>query len=234
MITVYEFSPPLLLGRLERRYQRFLADITLDAGPTITAHCPNTGPMTGVCQPGSRVAVSWHGQGRRKLPYTWDLIEVGGVWVGINTALPNRVLGFGLEQGWFPHWSNLRAIEREVPYGNSRLDFCLTLADRSQVYLEVKNTTWCQGSLALFPDTVTTRGQKHLRQLTQMAQAGIRTALVYFIHRGDCDAFAPGTLRDPEYGRLFQEAVAAGVEVYPYRFQVSPVGISYLGLASLG
>jgi len=230
---LFPFPRPLHLGHLKRRYQRFFADITLDCGEQITAHCPNTGPMSGVSTPGSPVAVSHHPDPKRKLAYTWELIQVEGVWVGINTGLPNRIMEFGLQQGWFPHWQNLVAVQREVPVGQSRLDFCLTLADHSQVYLEIKNTTWSQGSLALFPDTVTSRGQKHLRELIHLAQAGIRAGLVYFIHRSDCDTFAPAAMRDPEYARLFHQALAAGVEIYPYRFQVTPAGIAFLGMASL-
>ncbi|GAB4217883.1 MAG: DNA/RNA nuclease SfsA [Synechococcales cyanobacterium] len=232
-LPFFPFPTPLQAGVLRSRYKRFFAEITLASGETITAHCPNTGPMTGISEVGSPVWVSYHTDPKRKLAYTWELIEADGVLVGVNTGLPNRVMEMGFRQGWFPEWLGLHHVQREVPYGQSRLDFCLTLADQSQVYVEIKNTTWSQGSLVLFPDTVTTRGQKHLQELTAMVQQGQRAALVYFIPRGDCDHFAPGAERDPVYARLFRAAMQAGVEMLPYRFQASPQGLTFIGLAKV-
>ena len=234
---VYQY-PPLKSGTLLKRYKRFLADIELDSGEIITAHCPNTGPMTGVCIPGKPVQVSQSDNPKRKLPYTWELIQLDDnqpTWVGVNTNLPNRVIKLALEKEIFPelvgHYQNIRT---EVPYGKekkSRVDFVLT-GDDSQppIYLEVKNTTWAQGDLALFPDTVTTRGQKHLRELMALVPE-CRAIMLYFINRGDCVSFAPGDAADPKYGELLREAVDKGVEVFPCRFEVTPEGISYLGFA---
>ena len=234
---VYQY-PPLKSGTLLKRYKRFLADIELDSGEIITAHCPNTGPMTGVCIPGKPVQVSQSDNPKRKLPYTWELIQLDDnqpTWVGVNTNLPNRVIKLALEKQIFPqlvgHYQNIRT---EVPYGKekkSRVDFVLT-GDDSQppIYLEVKNTTWAQGNLALFPDTVTTRGQKHLRELMALVPE-CRAIMLYFINRGDCVSFAPGDAADPKYGELLREAVDKGVEVFPCRFEVTPEGISYLGFA---
>ncbi|MEA5463649.1 DNA/RNA nuclease SfsA [Leptothoe sp. PORK10 BA2] len=233
-IQVHTF-PPLLAGTLLKRYKRFMADIELSSGETITAHCPNTGPMTGVCHVGGRVMVSRSDNPKRKLAYTWELAEVqdnGPTWVGVNTALPNQVVQAALEQHIFKQLEPYDTLKREVPYGeNSRIDFLLTTADRP-IYVEVKNSTWAQERLCLFPDTVTTRGQKHLRELTDLVPKS-RAVMLYFINRGDCDRFAPGDSADPQYGQLLRSAIAAGVEVLPCRFDISPNGIQYIGLAQL-
>ncbi|MEO0868266.1 MAG: DNA/RNA nuclease SfsA [Cyanobacteria bacterium J06642_11] len=233
-VSVYTF-PPLLAGTLLKRYKRFMADIELDSGETITAHCPNTGPMTGVCHVGGRVMVSKSDNPKRKLAYTWELMEVNDnepTWAGVNTALPNRVVQSALEVKVFADLGDYTTIKREVPYGeNSRIDFLLTTEDRP-IYVEVKNSTWAQERLCLFPDTVTTRGQKHLRELTALVPEA-RAVMLYFINRGDCDQFAPGDSADPTYGELLRSAISAGVEVLPCRFDISPTGINYIGLAQL-
>lgn len=240
MDCFYPF-PPLQSGILLQRYKRFFADIELDSGEVITAHCPNTGPMTGVYLPGHRVQVSKSDNPKRKLSYTWELVEAKDTvptWVGVNTGLPNRVVRSLLDQHCITELGPYDTIRPEVPYGTdnkSRIDFLVENSADPQarpLYIEVKNTTWVKGSLALFPDTVTTRGQKHLRELTQLA-ATARPIMLYFINRGDCDRFAPGDDADPTYGKLLREAIAAGVEVLPCRFEVTPAGVQYLGLASL-
>ena len=232
--------PPLFPGTLIKRYKRFLADIELDAGEVITAHCANTGPMTGVCSVGSRVQVSHNPNPRRKLAYTWEIAEVNGAnkstWVGVNTALPNRVVKAALQARIFSELGHFSNIRTEAPYGSdkkSRIDFLLTSeSDELSIYVEVKNTTWAKGSLALFPDTVTTRGQKHLYELMNL-RPNARAVMLYFINRGDCSEFSPGDEADPEYGKLLREAIARGVEILPCRFEITPRQISYLGLAKL-
>jgi sugar fermentation stimulation protein A len=234
---IYPF-PTLYPGTLIQRYKRFFADIELDSGETITAHCPNTGPMTGLNLPGNRVQVSRSDSPTRKLPYTWELIEVHDLeptWVGVNTALPNRVIRAALEAKLFPQLGDYQKIQGEVPYGmdkKSRIDFLLTGEDGRSLYVEVKNTTWTDGTLALFPDTVTTRGQKHLRELTELLPHA-RSVMLYFINRGDCTHFSSGDRADPIYGKLLREAIALGLEVLPCRFEVSLEGLRYLGLAEL-
>ncbi|MGB2924061.1 MAG: DNA/RNA nuclease SfsA [Limnothrix sp.] len=234
---IYRY-PPLLAGTLVKRYKRFFADVTLDSGEMVTAHCPNTGPMTGVYQPGAPVMLSKSDNPKRKLAYTWEMIQLAQpepIWVGVNTALPNRVVkGMLLEQGIPALAGRYDTVKGEVRYGTdnkSRIDFLLTQEGRSPIYVEVKNTTWTRDSLALFPDTETTRGQKHLRELTALLPEK-KAVMLYFINRGDCDRFAPGDSKDPKYGVLFREAIAAGVEILPCRFAVSPEGIEYLGVAS--
>ena len=226
--------PQLYPGILIKRYKRFFADIQLDTGELITAHCPNTGPMTGVCQIGAAVQVSFHDNPKRKLAYTWEMIEIEGIWIGINTALPNKLIKIALEQRLFPELGEYQTIRSEVVYGQdrrSRVDFVLSDGDRS-IYLEVKNTTWSIGDVAVFPDTETTRGQKHLRELTDIMPEH-RAVMLYLINRGDMTKFAPGDTTDPLYGQLLRTAVAKGLEVLPCRFEVSPEGVKYLGLAAL-
>lgn len=232
---IYRY-PTLYPGILLKRYKRFFADIELITGEIITAHCPNTGPMTGVCIPGSLVQVSYQNNPKRKLAYTWEMIQVGDnepTWVGVNTLLPNRLVKLALEKQLFPNLGNYTEIRMEVPYGEnkkSRIDFLLTGSDRRSIYLEVKNTTWTRGRLALFPDTVTTRGQKHLRELMGILPRS-RAVMLYFINRGDCTSFAPGDRTDPIYGKLLRESVARGLEVLPCRFETKPEGVRYLGMA---
>ncbi|MDJ0800053.1 MAG: DNA/RNA nuclease SfsA [Calothrix sp. MO_167.B12] len=240
--------PTLYPGILLKRYKRFLADVELASGEIVTAHCPNTGPMTGVCTPGSAVQVSHSNNPKRKLPYTLELIQVNDnhepTWVGVNTALPNKVVKSALEQHLFPELGNYSQVKGEVVYGQdrkSRVDFCLyspetethsSGLENRKIYLEVKNTTWCNGKLALFPDTETTRGQKHLRELMALLPTS-RAVMFYFINRGDCTEFAPGDTTDPLYGKLLREAIALGLEVLPCRFKISPREIRYLGLAQI-
>ncbi len=226
--------PSLYAGTLVKRYQRFFADIELDTGELITAHCPNTGPMTGVCQVGAPVTVSHHDNPRRKLAYTWEMIQVDSVWVGINTALPNRIIKLALEQHLFPELGLYQTVRSEVVYGQnnaSRVDFLLTGGERS-IYIEVKNTTWSIDDIAVFPDTETTRGQKHLRELTDLLP-DCRAVMLYFINRGDKTKFSPGDTTDPTYGKLFRMGIDKGLEILPCRFEVDPQGVKYLGLAAL-
>jgi sugar fermentation stimulation protein A len=226
--------PQLYPGILVKRYQRFFADIALNTGELITAHCPNTGPMTGVCQIGAPVQVSFHDNPKRKLAYTWEMIQMDNVWIGINTALPNKLIKIALEQQLFPALGTYQKIRSEVVYGQdnrSRIDFLLEDGDRS-IYLEVKNTTWSISDVAVFPDTETTRGQKHLRELIDVMPTS-HSVMLYLINRGDKTKFAPGDTTDPIYGQLLRTAVAKGLQVLPCRFEVSPEGVKYLGLAEL-
>ncbi len=226
--------PPLVEGILIQRYQRFFADVRLSCGEIAVAHCPNTGPMTGVCLPGSRVWLSISDNPKRKLPYTWEIIEIDGELIGINTALPNRVIGQMIAEHLIPELGIYHTYKSEVPYGNekSRIDFLL-LGNDTDRYVEIKNTTWSKGSLALFPDTITTRGQKHLRELTNIIDSKHKSTIIYFINRGDCSRFAPGDEADPSYGKLLRDALEKGLEILACRFRQSPQGIDYLGLGEI-
>jgi sugar fermentation stimulation protein A len=238
-MLVHSFDS-LLKGRLIERYKRFFADIQLENGEIITAHCPNTGPMTSVSTIGSVVAVSRSDNPKRKLAYTWEMIQVGEVWVGINTNLPNRIVGKMLERRTIPELGEYDRVQSEVAYGQekSRVDFVLT-NNLTKIFLEIKNTTWVAESpdLVFFPDTVTTRGQKHLRELISVIDSNpqnpTKAVILYFINRSDAIFFSSGDRVDPEYGKLLRLAIAAGVKVLPCRFKVSPEGIEYIGLAEL-
>ena len=236
---------PLVEGVLLKRYKRFLADVELADGTAVTAHCPNTGPMTGVLHSGGRVRLRHDPSPSRKLAWTWEQAEVTGgdgepVWVGVNTALPNRLVRATIEAGLLAPWLGpIGAIRAEVPYGEnrrSRIDLLLTpaagAADPRPIYLEVKNTTWTQGDLALFPDTVTERGQKHLQELIAVLPEA-RAVLVPCLSRGDVRRFAPGDGADPRYGELFRQALAAGVEVLPCVYSHTDNAVSWQGLAAV-
>jgi sugar fermentation stimulation protein A len=232
-------------GVLLKRYKRFLADVRLDSGEVVTAHCPNTGPMSGVLLPGGRVRLRHDPSPARKLAWTWEQAAVPGVdgqavWVGVNTALPNRLVRATIEAGCLEPWLGpIGAIRAEVPYGvgrRSRIDLLLTpapeAADQRLIYLEVKNTTWSDGDLALFPDTVTERGQKHLQELMGLLPE-TRAVLLPCLSRADVTRFAPGDRADPRYGQLFRQALTAGVEVLPCRFRFSAAAVHWLGLATV-
>ena len=233
--------PPLISGTLIKRYKRFLADIKLEeTGEIITAHCANTGPMLGVCDVGSKVMVSKSDNPKRKLAYTWELIEIGDshpVWVGINTALPNKIIKIALEKQLIPELVHqYTTVKSEVKYGvngKSRIDFLLT-GNESQpdIYVEVKNTTLAEKGVALFPDTQTTRGQKHLQELMALPN-DTKKVMLYFINRSDCELFNVADQYDPTYAQLFAEARQKGVQILPCRFQVNPQGVKYLGLAQI-
>ena len=232
---------PLTEGILLKRYKRFLADIELEDGSCVTAHCANTGPMTGVLIPGQRVRLRHAPSPTRKLAWTWEQAEVPGAdgqpcWVGINTALPNRLIRAAIEAGCLKDVVDPTVeISPEVAYGEnkrSRIDLLLTpksdSADPRKIYVEIKNTTWSEGSLALFPDTVTERGQKHLRELMSVLP-NARALLVPCISRDDLHAFAPGDSADPRYGELFRQAVSRGVEVFPCAFRFEQDKILWQG-----
>ncbi|HEY6008056.1 MAG TPA: DNA/RNA nuclease SfsA [Geobacteraceae bacterium] len=214
---------PLYPGRLIRRYQRFLADVELESGHIVVAHCPNSGSMKGCNAPGSQVLLSRSLNPNRKLPFTWELVLVGGFWVGINTQLPNRLVREAIENGTIPELMGYDDLRSEVPYGSerSRIDLLLERPDE-RCFVEVKNVTLVAGDRALFPDAVTLRGQKHLRELMSMVQLGGRGVIFFVVQRDDGSAVAPADRIDPEYGRLLRLAVASGVEALAYRAEVTP------------
>lgn len=221
-----QLPQPLYPGRLIRRYQRFLADVELDDSSVVTAHCPNSGSMKGCNLPGSPVLLSISGKPERRLKYTWELVFADGFWVGINTGLPNRLVREGIENGVIAELQGYPSIRPEVSYGEekSRIDLLLSGPD-GLCYVEVKNVTLVEGSLALFPDAVTTRGQKHLRELMEVVHRGERGVIFFVVQRGDGEAVAPADAIDPEYGRLLRLAAETGVEVLAYRARVTPAGI---------
>jgi sugar fermentation stimulation protein A len=216
-----QFTPPLIEGRLVLRYKRFLADIEL-GGETITAHCANPGAMAGLKTPGSRIWVSKAPKAtyaKRKLKYDWQLIELGsGARVGINTAQPNRIAREALEAGQIRALTGYESLRSEVKYGrNSRIDFLLEDTQKPPCYVEVKSVTLSrENGLAQFPGSVTTRGLKHLQELSLIAQSGQRAVMLYIAQRDDCTRFSPAADIDPEYALGLTLAIKAGVEVLVY------------------
>lgn len=217
------YDPELIHGTLIRRYKRFLADIRLHDGSEITAHCPNPGSMLRVGVPDQPVAVSHSDNPKRKLAYTWEMIQLDGCWVGVHTGRTNALVEEALRAGQIAELLGFQHLRREVTVGASRLDFLLEFEDASDCYVEVKNVTLTdEGRRAIFPDSVTRRGQKHLRELMGLVQAGQRAAMLFVINRDDCDEFGPADEIDPEYGALLRQAANKGVEVLAYSATVSP------------
>lgn len=210
-------------GTLIKRYKRFLADILLDDGSVVTAHCPNSGSMKGCAVPGSPVLLSRSDNPLRKLRYTWELVYVDGGWVGLNTNLPNRLAREGIENGTVAGLQGYASIRPEVPYGSERSRIDLLLEGESgRCYVEVKSVTLVEYGKALFPDAVTTRGQKHLRELMEVVRHGDRGVIFFVVQRGDAASVSPAAGIDPEYARLLREAVRQGVEAMAYQADVSP------------
>ena len=220
------FAASLITGTLIQRYKRFLADVRLDDGTVVTAHCTNTGSMLGCNAPGSRVYLSDQSGRGRKLAYTWELIRVGRTLVGINTLAANRLAREGIETGVIRELQGYERLRAEVPTRpGSRLDFLLE-GSGEQCYVEVKNVTLVVDRVATFPDAVSERGTKHLKELMRLRRRGNRAVLLFVIQRRDCPSFRPADEIDPEYGRWLRRAVKAGVEVYPYAARVTTRAIS--------
>jgi sugar fermentation stimulation protein A len=219
------FKSRLIRGTLVQRYKRFLADVRLPNGDIVTAHCTNTGSMLGCKEPGSPVYLSLSPNKGRKLPYTWEMIQIKRNWIGINTLHPNRLVAEAIEAGLIPELRGYEIIRREVKVSaHSRLDLCLE-GNNGSCFVEVKNVTLSFDGAAAFPDAVSERATKHLKELLRLKRKGHRAAIVFVIQRGDCDHFRPADEIDPEYGRWLRRAVKAGVEALPYMAKVTPKGI---------
>ena len=220
--------PPLITGTLIKRYKRFLADVELDTGETITAHVANPGSMMGLNTPGSKVWLSISNNPKRKLKYSWELLEVDGALVGINTNHPNKLGVEAIEDGTIKELQGYGSLRREVKYGkNSRIDILLEDgADGRPAYVEIKNVHLSRNPpLAEFPDSVTARGTKHLVELGDMVEQGHRAVMLYLVQRTDCDRFALAREIDPKYAETLDMARKRGVEVLVYGCEISPSSI---------
>ncbi|HLN87863.1 MAG TPA: DNA/RNA nuclease SfsA [Candidatus Limnocylindrales bacterium] len=216
------FKSRLIRGTLIQRYKRFLADVRLASGEVVTAHCTNTGSMMGCKEPGSAVYISRSENLNRKLRYTWELIEANNTWVGINTMHPNKLVPEAVDAGVIAELSGFQTIRREVKVSaHTRLDLCLE-GTNGRCYVEVKNVTLAVNGVAAFPDAVSERGTKHLKELMHLKRQGYRAAIVFVIQRGDCEYFRPADEIDAEYGRWLRRAIKAGVDALPYRAKVTP------------
>lgn len=224
-----KYPEPLLTGTLIKRYKRFLADVRCEDGKEITIHCPNTGSMKNCAEPGSRVWFSDSHNEKRKYRHTWELVCVGDVGAdepiaGINTGLANKLAQEAVENGVIPALSGYTNVRREVKYGdeNSRIDLLLESEDRVPCYVEVKNVTLATGGDGSFPDAVTERGRKHLRELISVVEKGERAVLLFCVQHSGIDTVRPADEIDPKYGETLRQAVKAGVEVMAWKAAMSP------------
>ncbi len=222
------FPHPLTEGRLVRRYKRFLADVTFADGTVETVHVANPGAMTGLAEPGMRVFLSRSANPKRKLPWSWELTEIDGAFIGINTGLPNRLAAEAIAAGVIAELRGYAEVRSEVAYGEgSRVDFVLSGQGRTDAYVEVKNAHLLRiARLAEFPDSVTVRGARHLSELARVAKAGRRAVMLHVIQRTDADRFAISRDLDPGYGAAHDAAREAGVEVIAYACDISPAEIT--------
>ena len=223
-----QFPDPLIPARLLRRYKRFLADMELEGGERVTAHCPNPGSMMGLHEPGSKVWVSPARNPSRKLRYTWELIAADGTLVGINTNHPNGLAEEAVKEGKIPQLAGYESLRREVKYGkNSRIDLLLTDPGRPDCYVEVKNVHLMRTpGLTEFPDSVTTRGAKHLVELGDIMEAGARAVMLFIVQRNDCGRFDVAGDIDAAYAEAFATARTRGVEVLYHGCEVDTAGIA--------
>jgi sugar fermentation stimulation protein A len=221
-----EITPPLIPARLIRRYKRFLADVEMMNGEMLTVHTPNTGSMLGCSDPGSRIWLRDSENPQRKYRYSWDITEAAnGTLVGVNTGLPNRLVAEGIEGGVIEELQGYENLRQEVGYGSekSRIDLLLTDAAKADCYIEIKNVTTCDADgYGFFPDAVSTRASKHLRELMGVVAEGKRAVLCFCVQRGDVEKIRPADEIDPLYGKQLREALAAGVEAIAYRARVTP------------
>ena len=216
-----EFKEKLIHGILIKRYKRFLADVTLDDGTKVTAHCTNSGSMKSCLENGAEVYLTPVNDPKRKTKFTWEMIKINGDWVGINTGNPNKIAYEAISAGTIPGLENYTNVQREVKFDDSRFDI-FAENDDEQCFVEVKNVTMKEGKYARFPDAVTTRGQKHLKTLMEVKKREMRAVMLYIIQRSDVEIFAPATEIDPDYSKLLKEALNAGVEIIPMQASVTP------------
>ncbi|MFP7675426.1 DNA/RNA nuclease SfsA [Marivita sp. S0852] len=223
------FQTPLVPGILIRRYKRFLADVILDDGREVTAHCANPGSMMGLAAEGTRVWLEPNDDPKRKLKFGWRLVDhENGHFTGVDTSLPNRMLRVALEQKQVPGLNTFGSLRAEVPYGEkSRIDFLLSTDGQPDIYVEVKSVTLSRRpGLAEFPDSVTARGTKHLNELAAMVNQGHRAVMLYLVQRTDCAHMTLASDIDARYAQAWHAATLAGVETLALDCQITPESVS--------
>lgn len=219
-----QFSPPLQRATLVKRYKRFLADVITPDGTELTLHCPNTGAMTGCAEPGDTVWYSTSENTKRKYPHTWELTETqNGALICVNTLWANRLTKEALEQGRVSELSGYSTLKSEVKYGaeRSRIDFMLQADFRPDCYIEVKSVTLAEKDFGFFPDAITERGQKHLRELMSVAAEGKRAVIFFAVLHSAMTRFSPARHIDAKYAQLLIEAQRKGVEILVYKAELS-------------
>jgi len=221
-----EFSKKLVHGKLIHRYKRFLADVELDDGSRVTAHCTNSGSMKSCLEGGAEVWLTPVDDPARRTRFTWEMIRIGEGWVGINTSNPNTLAYEWVKEQRIPGLEKLSGLKREVRWEDSRFDLYGEGPD-GPCFIEVKNVTLKEGKLALFPDAVTGRGRKHLNTLVRVKEQGMRAVMLYVVQRMDVSRFAPAREIDPEYGKALDFAVGKGVEILVAQARVEPEAITF-------
>ncbi|WP_153912315.1 DNA/RNA nuclease SfsA [Shewanella sp. TC10] len=221
-----DFTPALQQGTLIKRYKRFLADVRLDDGTEITIHCPNTGSMKNCLFPDEKVWFSTSDNPKRKYPNTWEIAQTTqGHLIGINTGRANALAEEAINAGVITELSGYSSLRREVKYGdeNSRIDILLSDDSRPLCYVEIKSCTLLEQTVGYFPDSVTTRGQKHLRELMHMVSLGHRAVLLFVVQHTGINIVQAAEHIDPQYALLLKQAVSSGVEVLAYRAELSAI-----------
>ena len=221
-----KFEKPLIPGKLIKRYKRFLADIEMDSGKIITAHCPNSGSMKSCTNPGWKVLLSESDNPKRKYKFTWEMVNNGKCWIGINTMIPNIIAEEAIKKGIISELSGYEEIKREVKYGeNSRIDILLK-SEKQLCYVEVKNVTLVEeDGHYYFPDAVTSRGLKHLNELMEMKKQGHRAVMLFVVQRSDGKIFKPAAHIDLKYAAGLKSAFNNGVEILVQQANVSSTKI---------
>ncbi|MCG1033666.1 DNA/RNA nuclease SfsA [Bacillus amyloliquefaciens] len=224
-----QFTPPLQPATLIQRYKRFLADVVTPNGETLTLHCPNTGAMTGCATPGDTVWYSTSSNIKRKYPHTWEITQTAeGEYICVNTLRANQLVKEAISLDFIPELRGYNLLKSEVKYGSesSRIDFMLQADDRPECYIEVKSVTLAEKDNGYFPDAVTLRGQKHLRELMSVAAAGKRAVLLFAVLHSAIGRFSPARHIDLKYAQLLNEAQKQGVEVLVYKAELSADNIT--------
>jgi sugar fermentation stimulation protein A len=219
------FTSPLVQGTLVKRYKRFLADVRMENDEIITVHCPNTGTMLSCSTPESRVCLSSSANPKRKYPFTLEMVKVSSTWVGVNTARTNKLVAEAIDKGQIAEFQDINTIKTEIKTSDhTRLDLQVSHGN-SSTFIEVKNCSLAVDRCAMFPDAVTTRGTKHLHELTRLTTEGMRSCIFFLVQRMDADRFSPASHIDSIYGHALLQAAEAGVMVLVYQAEVSPDGI---------
>jgi len=219
-----KFETTLVHGTLVKRYKRFLADVKLDDGTDVVAHCTNSGSMKSCLETGAEVYLTPVNDPKRKTRFTWEMIKINDSWVGINTGNPNKLAFEAISNHQIPELSGYDFVKREVKFGDSRFDIYAE-NEKEKCFVEVKNVSLKEGKYALFPDSVTKRGEKHLKTLMEVKAAGMRAVMLYIIQRSDVEIFAPAKEIDPTYAESLLNAYNVGVEIIPMQVKVLPTSI---------
>jgi len=218
------FKQKLISGKLIKRYKRFLANVELEDGSIVTAHCTNSGSMKTCLEDRAPVYLSPVNDPNRKTRFTWEMIFINNGWIGINTLIPNKLVFEALKDNKIEKLTGYTHAQREVKFGDSRFDIYAESV-QEKCFIEVKNVTMKAGRYARFPDAKTKRGKKHLETLIEVKKQGIRAVMVYVIQRTDIDIFGPAWDIDSEYSETLVKAYINGVEIIPLIANVSPIQI---------